>query len=81
MYQANVFFKLQNFNGDVSGNLNGNFGIYANATDANSTTQGGAPMGPGGGTGMIGNVNVNAKLVTGEDPITTLEAALAAKFN
>jgi len=74
-YQATVFIKLQNFNGDASGNLQGNYGIYTKQAD--TVTPAGAPLGPMPST--LGNFTVTAQSVAGQDPRTTLDNALNAR--
>jgi hypothetical protein len=76
-FQATVFIKLQNFNGDSAGNLTGNYGIYG--TQAATVTQTNPPMGPLAAT--IGNLNVTTRFVSGEDPLVTLDNALKARVD
>ena len=63
MYQATVVIKLQNFSGDANGNLHGNYGIFASEDS----------------TMAFSSIGVSAQLVEGANPLTTLEAALAAR--
>ena len=74
-FQATVFIKLQNFNGDAAGNLSGNYGIYGTQAATEAPTS--PPMGPLAAT--VGNLNVSTKFVPGEDPLVTLDNALKAR--
>jgi hypothetical protein len=67
MYQATVFIKLQNFSGDAAGNLHGNYGFYASEADAAANKP------------AFSSIGVQGKLMTGIDPLATLDAALAAR--
>jgi len=69
IHSATVYFVVQNYNGDLSGNINGNIGIYTTEAAANS-----APQNP------MAMININAESVAGEDPIATVINALVAKF-
>ena len=76
-FQATVFIKLQNFNGDASGNLNGNYGIFS--SEAAAQPAAGINGAPGMPASSVGNIMVNTKSVTGEDPLVTLDNALKAR--
>lgn len=75
MLQAPVFFVVQSFNGDASGNLRGDVSLFASEADASVT---GAPMGPG--SGELCRMNFSTVLVAGKDPLETITEALIAKF-
>lgn len=76
-FQATVFIKLQNFNGDAAGNLSGNYGIYASSEAANPVVTPGVMTGPLATT--VGNINISTKSVSGQDPLVTLDNALKAR--
>ena len=63
VFSSTVYFTLTNYNGDIAGNVFGNFSLSKNAD----------------GSTPFSNVSVTAKLVAGHDVISTLEAALAAR--
>jgi hypothetical protein len=73
-----VVAKLQNFSGDVQGNLYGTYVLHAvtliNGVESLETTTNGIP-----GMGGLSSISVNAKLVHGEDPLVTLDKAFSAR--
>ena len=76
MLTANVFLVIQNYNGDISGQLRGDVLIFATENDA---TNAGTRVGPGLAT-ELGRIMVNTTKVEGEDPLVTIKAALISKF-
>lgn len=67
-----VQISLQNFSGDANGNLFGNYGVFGVTTTNGVDKVNATPF---------GNINIQAIVVAGQNPIDTLNAALAANNN
>jgi hypothetical protein len=65
--QIKAIIKLQNFSGDATGNLFGNFGIYGITTLAGVDSISNQPF---------SSVSVTTVLVANEDPLVTLNNEL-----
>lgn len=76
MLQAPVFFVVQSFSGDASGNLRGDVSMYASEAAAQAAT-GAGPHGPGT---ELARLNFSTVFVAGKDPLETITEALIAKF-
>lgn len=76
MLQAPVFFVVQSFNGDSSGNLRGDVSLFASEADAQSAT---GNIHPGNNVELC-RMNFSTVLVAGKDPLETITEALIAKF-
>lgn len=67
MYRASIVIKLQTFSGDMTGNLWGNYGLFASSEEAQANKP------------PFATISVQTKLAAGEDPLATIEKALAAR--
>lgn len=67
MYKLTAVMKLQNFSGDATGTLWGNYALFASAEDAAA------------GKPAFASIGVQAKLAAGEDPLATIDKALRAR--
>lgn len=80
MYSAQVFFVVQQYNGDASGQLRGDVSVYTTQEAATPSTSTSVMSMPGQSLELC-RISVQTKSVTGEDPLVTINNALAAKFS
>ena len=82
MYTAPVFFVIQQYNGDASGNLRGDVSVFTSQANAQgSIAVPSAPSFPASSSSSeLCRFSVQTKTVVGEDPLVTINNALASKF-
>lgn len=78
MLTTQVYLVIQSYSGDVSGNLRGDIGIFANVAQATLASTSG-PMGPGISNELF-RMNISTTKVEGEDPFVTIKDALIEKY-